>query len=220
MRRILDPGITDHAIDGFGQFRITHDTPSSEGDAVCLVVEFLRIDIIERLEFRIFEDFGMKLGNAVDGMREVDVDIGHMNTIILVNDLYKRLIVLLFNIVSQRMNDRHQLRYCFFQIGLRPCFKRFSQNCMVGIAAYLADNLNCFFLFNALCFQSSDQFRNDHGRMGIVDLYSCVVIEIMKIGALGPGFFQNQLGRIGTHEVFLIYTQNTAGIITVIRIQE
>ncbi len=50
---ILDPALADLSADEGREFRIAHPDPSAERDAVCLVVELLRIDLIERRQLRV-----------------------------------------------------------------------------------------------------------------------------------------------------------------------
>ena len=52
--------------------------PAAEGDAVCLVVEFLRIDLVEVVQLIVFQDLCMKTGNAVDAETVMDIDMSHV----------------------------------------------------------------------------------------------------------------------------------------------
>ena len=50
----------------FYQLPVTVEKPSAEGDAVGLVVEFLRINIVKRLQLRVLQDLCVQLRHSVD----------------------------------------------------------------------------------------------------------------------------------------------------------
>ena len=54
---------------------VTVQEPAAEGDAVCLVVEFLRIDLIEVVQLIVFQDLRMEAGYAVDAEAVMDITI-------------------------------------------------------------------------------------------------------------------------------------------------
>ena len=48
--------VSDQAFDLVGQRWVAFQKPAAEGDAVCLIVEFLRIQMVESCQFAFFED--------------------------------------------------------------------------------------------------------------------------------------------------------------------
>ncbi len=68
--------------------------------------------------------------------------------------------------------------------------------------------------------QETDQFRNDHTWVSIVDLDDCVVLQGHADCSLSLLLVKNELCSIGYHEVLLEDTEFTSVIIAVIRIQE
>ena len=68
--------------------------------------------------------------------------------------------------------------------------------------------------------QNADEFRNYQGRMGIVDLNRDMIRQSVKIMAEIFLFLDDQLCRIGNHEVLLVDSKQLAVLVGVIRIQE
>ena len=91
---------------------------------------------------------------------------------------------------------------------------------MVRVRADFCHDLNGLRLLNAAGFQETDQFRDNHGRMGIIDLYCSILIQVMQVTAPCNALFQNQLSRVAYHEILLVYAKQSARLVRVIRIQE
>ena len=144
----------------------------------------------------------------------------HMHTVVLINDVHGFIVVFIFYAQIQFMNDRHDLRCHFFNKRKRPFFQRFRQNRMIGVRARICRNFNGLVQFDSFLHQKTDQFRNDHRRMGVVDLNGYILCQIMEIRSPLLCFIQDQLCRIADHEILLIYAQQTAIFVTVIRVQE
>ena len=92
---------------------------------------------------------------------------------------------------------------------------------MVCISAGLADNLNC--LVHGKCLlihQNTDQLRNYHRRMGIVNLNYRMLIHLTQIVLFFFHFFQNQLRRVAYHEILLVNTQKISRLVRVVGIQK
>ena len=85
---------------------------------------------------------------------------------------------------------------------------------MVGISTGLAHHFNslihgkCLFLY-----QDPYQLRNHHGRMGIIDLDHGMLIHLAQIVLLFLHLAQDQLGRIGYHEILLINTKQVTSLV-------
>ena len=52
--------------------------------------------------------------------------------------------------------------------------------------------------------QQTDQLRNDHGRMGIVDLDHNVIIQLVQIVALLLALHEDKLCAVADHEILLV----------------
>ena len=68
--------------------------------------------------------------------------------------------------------------------------------------------------------KQTDQLRNDHGRMSIIDLNGSVVSQVVEIGAAGNALVQNQLSGVADHEILLVHAQQASFIIGIVRVEE
>ncbi len=101
-----------------------------------------------------------------------------------------------------------------------PFLQGFCQDGMVGISAGPGDDFHGFFKINAFFAQKTDQFRNYHGRMRVIDLDGGIIVKIMEITAPPGTFIQNQLCPGADHQILLVNPQETSVIITVVGIQK
>ena len=60
--------------------------PSAEGDAVGFVVELFRIDVMEHLQLRGFQNLRMQRRHAVDRKAIVYIHVGHMHQVAVIDD--------------------------------------------------------------------------------------------------------------------------------------
>ena len=108
-----------------------------------------------------------------------------MHTHVVINDLYLRVFILDRRSLIKLPDNRHQLWNNLLQILHRPLLKRFCKNGVVCVCAGSAHHINCLVHIEPFLFcQNTNQFRNDHCRMGIVDLDHCMVIHLVKIVAI------------------------------------
>jgi hypothetical protein len=63
----------------FAKALIAIKQPAAMGDAIRLIVELLREELVEILEGIVLEDMGMDLGDAIDGESGIDRHIRHMD---------------------------------------------------------------------------------------------------------------------------------------------
>ena len=220
LKGILAEAVTDHGCDVLSQRMVAVKEPSAEGNPICLVIEFLRIDLIELMKLCLLQDIGMKGCNTVDGKSVVDVHMCHMDQVVLVDDGKIFLRIFCFDTLVQLADDRHQVRNNLLKIRDRPFLKCLCKNGMVGISAYMRYDLACLLKLDPTLCEKTDKFRNYHTRMCIVDLDHCIIGKVMKIAAFCCCLIQNQLCRIAYHEVLLIDTKLSSCVIAVIRIQE
>ena len=161
----------------------------------------------------------MNRSNAVYGEAVVDIHVSHVHAVLIVDDLYLRIAVFCSNTGGQLLDDRNELRNHLFQIGQRPFFQSLCQNGVVGVCAGLADNLDCLVHCKRfIVYQDTDQLRNNHGRMGIVDLDDCIIVHLSQIVLLFLHLHQDQLCSVADHEILLINTKQVAGFIGIIGI--
>ena len=162
----------------------------------------------------------MQSSNAVDGESVVDVHMCHVNQIVFVNDGYVFLWIFLFDLFIQFLDDRNKVRNNIKEIIHRPFFQCFCKDGMVCVSTYFGYDLSSFIKVDSALCQETDQFRNDHTWVSIVDLDHCIVCKVMQVAAFLCCFVQDELSGIGYHEILLEDTELTSVIIAVIRIQE
>ena len=217
---VLTEAGTDVLFQRGGQARVTFQQPAAEGDAVGLVVELFRVQLIEAVQLGIFQDLGVQRCHAVGGMGEVDVHVGHVYPVVLVDDGKALVLGAGAGQCVQLFNDGHQLGHHCIQIGAGPLFQCLSQNGVVGVGTGLGNDLHSFLKLNAPLPQQPDQLRDDHTGVSVVDLDGGVVGQIMVIAAPGGALCQNELGTGRNHEVLLIHPQTAACLIGVVRVEE
>ena len=158
--------------------------PPAEGDAVCLIVEFLRVEPVKVVQLILFQYVCVKGSHAVDTEAVVDVNVGHVHPVALVNDIHGRIIKFPPDLVVQHFHNGNQLGNRFFKVVHGPGFQGFRQDGVVGISAGIRHHLYGVVHFHAvLCGEKANQLGNDHGRMGVVDLDDRIVGQVVKGGA-------------------------------------
>ena len=162
----------------------------------------------------------MQSCHTIDTEAIMNVNVCHMHHIIFIDNGQFFSFILSAYLIIQHLDDRYKLRNHFFQIMHRPFFQCFCKNRMIGICACLLHDFNSIIHLDSTLCQQSDQLRNNHGRMGIIDLDHRIIWKIIQCTALCDTFIQNQLCGIADHKILLINTQFPSVFITVIRIQE
>ena len=159
--------------------------------------------------------------HTVYGKSVMDIDMGHMHSLILVNDLYCRIFVFSRHPHIQLLNVRNQLGNYLFQILQGPFFKGFRQDGVVGVCAGLAHYRNGLIHAKRLFLhQDTNQLRDHHGRMGIVDLDHRMFIHFTEVIFLFFHFTQDKLCRIRYHKILLVDAQKVPRFIRIIRVQK
>ena len=54
--------VSDQAFDLVGQRWVAFQKPAAEGDAVCLIVEFLGVQLVETVQLGVLQDLGVQVG--------------------------------------------------------------------------------------------------------------------------------------------------------------
>ena len=162
----------------------------------------------------------MKGCHTIDRKSIVNIHVGHMHSFVFVYDIYRFVFIPASYSFVQFLNHRYQVRNYFLQILHRPFFQRFCQNCMVGIRTGSAYRINGLIHGKSSLFKQTNQFRNHHRRMCVINLNHYMFVKFMQIISLLLAFPQNQLCAAAYHKVLLINTQFTACIIRIIRVQK
>ena len=160
------------------------------------------------MQLRFLKDLGMNSRHTVYGETVVDIHMGHMDPLILVDDLYLGILIFCLDPFIKLVDNRNQLRHHLLQISIRPFFQGFCQNRMVCVGTGFAHHFNRFIYGKGfLLHQDTDQFRDDHGRVRVINLDYRMLIQLAQIIMLLPHLLQNELGRIAHHKILLVNTQ-------------
>ena len=143
-----------------------------------------------------------------------------MDALILIDDRYFLIFVFLLCLCVQLVDNRHQVRNNLLEVIDRPFFQCLCQDGVVGVSTGLAYNIDGFLHGKASLLQQTDQLRNDHGRMGIVDLDHNVIIQLVQIVALLLALHEDKLCAFADHEILLVDTKQLSGTVAVIRVEE
>ena len=150
----------------------------------------------------------------------MNVNVSHVDGIIPVNNGHGLVGKAAAHLIIQHLDNGNQLRHAFLQIRHRPFLQGLSQNGVVGVGAGPGYHINGFIHIHSPFHQKTDQLRNDHGGMGVIDLDYCVIRQIRKNAAFGGTLIQNQAGGIAYHKILLVNAQLATGLIAVIRIEK
>ena len=197
------------------------EKPAAESDAVCLVVELLRVNIIERLQLGLFQYLCVEGSHTIHRVAVVDVDMGHVYPVHLVDDVHSLVMEVSSHPCVQLTDDGHKLGNHLLQVSDGPLLQSLCQDGVVCVGACLSHHINgCVHIEALLGCQNTDQLRDHHGRMGVVDLDAHMLVEVIQVHASLLRLFQNELGRVADHEVLLIDTQKLSRLVAVIRVEE
>ena len=173
-----DPSGADSFRNEPGQRRIALQQPFPLGDAVGLILEFLRRQLIPFLQHGFFQNFRVDLGHTVHRVRAVYGHPGHMHQTAVHNQI-RRLGLAGNPLLLQRFQQR-PLEHHHIAVHLRdhrteqlhaPLLQGLRHDRVVGIGEGLPDNRerlpkgHSFFLH-----ENPQQLRDRYHRMGIVKL--------------------------------------------------
>ena len=83
--------------------------PPAEGNAVCFIVEFLRVNGGKVLQLRVFQDLRVQGGNAVDGKAVMDIHARHVYQVVFIDDSQGGGLILFLHPAIQLPNNGNQL---------------------------------------------------------------------------------------------------------------
>ena len=195
----------DHIVEQAGERRVGPMDPAAEGDAVGLVGELLGIDLVERMKLGVLQDLGVECGYAVDGEAKVDVHVGHVDGVVLVDDGDARVIVLGFRDLIELDDNVGDGRGDLLQAGERPLLERLGKDRVVSVGDHGAyDGHGLVKLDAMLGGEQANELGDDHGGVRVVNLDHGVVGQIVQVAAALDGLVDQELGGVAHHEVLLI----------------
>ena len=211
----------DYIVEQAGERGVGAMDPTAEGDAVGLVGELLGIDFVERVKLGVLQDLGVECGDAVDGEAKVDVHVGHVYGVVLVDDGDARVVVLGLRDLIELDDNVGDGGRDLLQAGERPLLERLGKNRVVGVGDHGAHDGNGLVKLDVvLGGEQADELGNDHGGVRIVDLDHGVVGQVVQVAAALDGLVDEELGGVAHHEVLLVDAKKTALLIGIIRIEE
>ena len=217
---VAGPAVADPLGDPVGQGGVADFQPTAEGDAVGLVVELFGVEVVEGLQLAALEDLGVEGGHAVHRVAVVDVHVGHVHPAPVIQDSHPAVAAALAGALVQLPDDGHDLGGDGLDVIQGPLFQRLGQNGVVGVGAGLFHLLHGLVEGQAPLGQQADQFGDDHGGMGVVDLDGHMAAE--GVGGVAPGgqLVQDQLGAGRHHEILLVDPQQLAVPVAVVGVEE
>ena len=220
LRGVLLEAGADKSFNFPRELGIAGQEPAAEGDAVGFVVELLGIELVEVLQFAVFQNFGVQRRHAVGGVGEVDVHVGHVDSVFTVDDGGRGILRAGAGQGVQLFDDGHELGHHLFQIVPGPLFQGLRQNGVVRVGTGPGDDVHRLVEADAPLLQQADQLRDDHAGVGVIDLDGGVVRQVVIIAAPGGALVQQELGAGADHEILLVNAQQAARLVGVIGIEE
>ena len=162
----------------------------------------------------------MKISNSVDTVSIMDVHMSHVYTILVIDNMDSRIFISSLNSCIQITDDRNDLWCNLLQIINRPFFQCLCEDGVIGIRAGLLYDLNRLIEVDLFLNKKTDQLRNNHRRMCIVDLNRHMLMKLSEIISLFFTLADDVLCCIGDHKILLINTEQISCLVAVIRIEE
>ena len=225
---ICDPVRTDVVCYPFCQKLVSVKEEASLGDAVGLVVEFLRHHLIEVLQLLILQNLGMKLCNAVYGEAGNDGEMRHFY-LAVIDDSHFFDLLIVARIFGLHFDNEaavdllDDLIYTGKQSGEqldRPFFQGFGHNGMVGVSHTFGGNFPRLIPAEAfLVHEDTHQLCHRDGGMGIVHLENCLLIELPDVAVMLFIFLDRCLKAGGYEEVLLFQTQLLTCHMVIVRVK-
>ena len=167
--------------------------PAAEGNTVCFIIKLLRINFIKWFQLTVFQNLRMKICHTIYTISIVHINMRHMYSVLFINNCNCLIRIFFLCLIIQNMNDRKKLWHNLLKIRNRPFFQCFRKNCVICISTCFSHNFHSFFNTDATDEKQTDQLRDHHCRMGIVDLDCRIIRQIMKITSPCLTFLQNEL---------------------------
>ena len=175
--QVCHPSVSDMVCHPVCQQRVAVKQETSLCDTVRLVVEFVRIHLVEILQFLFFQDFRMQPCNTVYRIAACNGQMSHLNLAVIDDGhfadflLVARIFIvdLLDESAVDLLNDLVDTGKQLGEQLNRPFFQCFCHNGMVCVSAGMGCDLPCLLPGHAFLVQKdTHKLRNCHGRMCII----------------------------------------------------
>ena len=92
---------------------------------------------------------------------------------------------------------------------------------MVGVGHHAAHHRDGLVKLEAVnVHEQAHQLGDDHRGVRVVDLHNGVVGQVVQVGATLHCLVEDELRRVGDHEVLLVYAEQAAGVVGVVGVEE
>ena len=163
------------------------------------------IELLGRSAHAYPQDLGVEGGYAVDGEAKVDVHVGHVDGVVLVDDGDARVIVLGLRDLIELDDNVGDGRGDLLQAGERPLLERLGKNRVVSVGDHGAYNGHGLVKLDAMLGgEQANELGDDHGGVRVVNLDHGIVGQIVQVAAALDGLVDQELGGVAHHEVLLI----------------
>ncbi len=228
---VIQEFVADRLADKAGEPGVALLQPAAWRDAVGLVVDAVRIELVQVRKDRDLHEFGMQGGYAVDRMRADEGEIAHPHPAVaaLVDQRDRPdfgVGEVLFpaglkqNLGIDRVDQLHVTRQQPLEERDRPGFESFRQERVVGVGNRAADDIEGLLEIHAVnVTEQARQLGNRNGGVGVIQLDRHLVRQRREIVILLQVTAQDVLKRGGGEEEFLAKAQLLSGGRRVCRIE-
>ena len=173
------------------------------------------------MKLGVLQNLGVEGGYTVDGEAKVDVHVGHVDGVVLVNDGDARVIVLGFRDLIELDDNVGDGRGDLLQANERPLLERLGKNRVVSVGDHGAyDGHGLVKLDAMLGGEQANELGDDHGGVRVVNLDHGVVGQIVQVAAALDGLVDQELGGVAHHEVFLVDAKQAALLVGIVGVEE
>ena len=208
------------------QLRVTKAQPPPLGNAVGLVLETLRIQLIPVGKDVVLQDFAVQGCHAVDCVGGISGQFRHMDAAVEDNaqgwsDFFPGFFHLPAETGVNLPDDGNDLRADGGKQGQVPFFQGFLHDGVVRISKGVAGDEERVLKGNTILTKQADQFRNCHGGMGVVQLGSHFFGKEGIVAAMAlPVSPKDILHRGGNQHILLLDPELFAFLFRVVGIKE
>ena len=173
------------------------------------------------MKLGVLQDLGVECGDAVDGEAKVDVHVGHVDGVVLVDDGDTRVVVLGLGDLVELDDNVGDGGRDLLQAGERPLLERLGKNRVVSVGDHGAHDGHGLVKLDAMLGgEQANELGDDHGGVRVIDLDHGVVGQVVQVAAALDGLVDQELGGVAHHEVFLVDAKQAALLVGIIRIEE
>ena len=102
-----------------------------------------------------------------------------------------------------------------------PLLERLREDGVVGVGHHAAHHRDGLVKLEAVnVHEQAHQLGDDHRGVRVVDLHHGVVGQVVQVGATLHCLVEDELRRVGDHEVLLVYAEQAAGVVGVVGVEE